>query len=182
MASVLTHLYDFIDTNGDGRTKHMFLMDRPLTIIAISAIYVFLVKYAGPKFMQDRKPFELNRLMVVYNFFQIFFNIWLFREALLGGWWNRYNFRCEPADPSPTGDRMALASHIFFLSKFTDLIDTFFLVLRKKDSQISFLHVYHHSTLPLSGKNHNFSLSMNIINPFLQYGLAPYLAQLDTEP
>lgn len=34
--------------------------------------------------------------------------------------------------------------YCYFLLKIYDLIETFFFVLRKKQSQVSFLHVYHH--------------------------------------
>ena len=36
---------------------------------------------------------------------------------------------------------------VHFLSKLLDFADTIFIVLRKKDKQLSFLHVYHHSTI-----------------------------------
>ena len=38
----------------------------------------------------------------------------------------------------------------FFLTKLVELTDTVFFVLRKKDRQISTLHVFHHSTVPIS--------------------------------
>lgn len=34
---------------------------------------------------------------------------------------------------------------MYFIMKVFDLLDTVFFVLRKKQSQISFLHVYHHA-------------------------------------
>lgn len=36
---------------------------------------------------------------------------------------------------------------VHYLSKFLDLFDTIFIVLKKKDRQLSFLHVYHHATI-----------------------------------
>lgn len=153
MASILTHFYDLIDTYGDERTKDRFMMDRPLTIITICFGYVVFVKYIGPKFMEGRKPFELNRIMMVYNFAQVIFNAWLFTEFMVNGWLH-YNLRCQPIDPERSGKplRMAMAAHLFFLSKFTDFFDTLFFVLRKKDSHISVLHVFHHATTPISGE------------------------------
>lgn len=44
---------------------------------------------------------------------------------------------------------MARGCYIYFLAKLTELLDTVFFVLRKKDSQISFLHLYHHTVMPL---------------------------------
>nr|XP_018906890.1 PREDICTED: elongation of very long chain fatty acids protein AAEL008004-like [Bemisia tabaci] len=37
----------------------------------------------------------------------------------------------------------------FMFSKFLDFFDTVFFVLRKKQSQVSFLHVYHHANMAL---------------------------------
>jgi elongation of very long chain fatty acids protein 7 len=154
MAAILTRLYDLVETYGDERTKYRFMMDQPMTILAICAGYVALVKLIGPKLMENRKPFELNRLMMLYNVAQVCFNTWLFRELLVSGWGNEFSFRCAPNNPAKTEKtlRMARACHLFFLSKFTDFIDTFFFVLRKKNSHISVLHVFHHATTPISGR------------------------------
>ena len=40
--------------------------------------------------------------------------------------------------------QIAGAVHLYFLVKLVDLLDTVFFVLRKKQNQVSFLHVYHH--------------------------------------
>ncbi|GBO23776.1 hypothetical protein AVEN_212717-1, partial [Araneus ventricosus] len=37
---------------------------------------------------------------------------------------------------------------VFFFSKFLEFADTVFAVLRKKSSQVSKLHVFHHSIAP----------------------------------
>ena len=42
---------------------------------------------------------------------------------------------------------MANVSWWYFFSKYIELLDTVFFMLRKKFNQISFLHVYHHSTM-----------------------------------
>lgn len=35
----------------------------------------------------------------------------------------------------------------YYFSKLLEFCDTFFFILRKKDQQLTFLHVYHHSTM-----------------------------------
>ena len=42
---------------------------------------------------------------------------------------------------------MASVCWWFYISKILELFDTLFFVLRKKNNQISFLHVYHHATM-----------------------------------
>ena len=43
--------------------------------------------------------------------------------------------------------QIAKAIWWYYFSKLLEFMDTIFFVLRKKNSQISFLHVYHHATM-----------------------------------
>lgn len=64
---------------------------------------------------------------------------------------NGYSFVCEPVDysHSPTAIIVVKGCHTYFLLKVLDLLDTVFFVLRKKNNQITFLHVYHHCGMVL---------------------------------
>jgi elongation of very long chain fatty acids protein 7 len=44
---------------------------------------------------------------------------------------------------------MARAVWLYYMAKIIELLDTVFFVLRKKNSQVSFLHLYHHSLMPI---------------------------------
>lgn len=58
-----------------------------------------------------------------------------------------YNILCEPVNFSSDEIPLLIANgcHTYFLLKVADLLDTVFFVLRKKQNQISFLHLYHHT-------------------------------------
>lgn len=45
--------------------------------------------------------------------------------------------------------KFQLINHIYlyFIAKVTELLDTIFFVIRKKDKQVTFLHLYHHSIM-----------------------------------
>lgn len=43
----------------------------------------------------------------------------------------------------------ARGCYVYFIAKLTELLDTVFFVLRKKDNQVSFLHLYHHTVMPM---------------------------------
>lgn len=52
------------------------------------------------------------------------------------------------ADPNDEYElRIAEAIWWYYLSKGIEFCDTLFFILRKKNNQLSFLHIYHHSTM-----------------------------------
>ncbi|KAG8224018.1 hypothetical protein J437_LFUL001095 [Ladona fulva] len=73
-------------------------------------------------------------------------------QGLLSGWWGNYSLKCQPVDYSnnPTAMRMANAVWWFYFSKFTELSDTVFFVLRKKNDHITVLHLIHHGGIPIA--------------------------------
>lgn len=73
-------------------------------------------------------------------------------QSLRAGWWNDYSYRCQPIDYStnPKAMRMAEGCWWYYISKFTEFFDTLFFVLRKKNNQVTTLHVIHHGVMPMS--------------------------------
>ena len=73
-------------------------------------------------------------------------------QSLASGWGGYYSFRCQPVDysNSPMAMRMARGCWWYYFSKFTEFFDTIFFVLRKKNNQVSRLHVIHHGVMPIS--------------------------------
>lgn len=149
-----TQFHTFLEVNGDARVKDWPLMSSPLPTITICLTFAYLVKIAGPKWMENRKPFELKPVIAVYNLAQVVFSTWLVYEFLASGWWGDYSFRCQPIDRSTTGKpmRMAEIAWWYFISKFTEFTDTVFFVLRKKFDHVSPLHIVHHGIMPMSGE------------------------------
>lgn len=143
---------DVRDNRSDPRVNDWFLMSGPMPTVCICLTYAFVVKIVGPKLMEDRKPFQLRKTLIVYNLFQVLFSSWLFYEAMDAAWYNNYSLRCQPVDYSddPTAMRIARGCWWYFFSKFTEFFDTFFFVMRKKYDQVSTLHVIHHGVMPLS--------------------------------
>lgn len=64
--------------------------------------------------MQNRQPFELRKVLIVYNFLQVIFSCWLFYEASINGWFSGYSLRCQPVDYSlsPKAVRVSLYTNI----------------------------------------------------------------------
>ncbi len=51
----------------DPRLKDYLLMASPVSMSAVLLAYLFFVLYVGPRFMANRKPFQLKEAMIIYN-------------------------------------------------------------------------------------------------------------------
>uniref|UniRef100_A0A674D4B0 Elongation of very long chain fatty acids protein 1 n=2 Tax=Salmo trutta TaxID=8032 RepID=A0A674D4B0_SALTR len=143
-------VYEYLLKGTDPRLWSYPLMGSPVNMSAILLTYIFFVLVAGPRFMANRKPFQLKEAMITYNFSMVALNAFIVYEFLMSGWATTYTWRCDAVDysDSPQGLRMVRVAWLFLFSKFIELLDTVFFVLRKKHGQITFLHVFHHSFMP----------------------------------
>lgn len=143
---------DIMQNKSDPRVNDWPMMSGPLPTILICATYALIVTKIGPKLMENRKPFELKKTLIIYNALQVIFSAWLFSEAIHAGWFTTYSFKCQPVDYSysPHALRTASGCWWYYISKFTEFLDTIFFVLRKKNDHVSRLHVIHHGIMPLS--------------------------------
>ncbi|XP_034559765.1 elongation of very long chain fatty acids protein 1a [Notolabrus celidotus] len=146
----LVKLHDYLTSRADVRIKDYTLMRDPLHMTGILLMYVVLSVYVGPRLMANRKPFGLNKAMIIYNLCMVLLNAFIVYEFLMSGWATTYSWRCDLIDTSrtPQALRMVEVAWWFYFSKFVELLDTLFFVLRKKQSQITFLHIFHHSVMP----------------------------------
>jgi elongation of very long chain fatty acids protein 6 len=110
-----------------------------------SALYLLFVWY-GQRYMKDRKPFNLRRLLCMWStllgVFSICGIIRIIKSApemvIFGGWRHAI---CDTWSYIGS-DGCGLWAFLFPLSKLFELVDTVFIVLRKQ--KLSFLHVFHH--------------------------------------
>ncbi|KAG4080014.1 hypothetical protein HA402_006326 [Bradysia odoriphaga] len=135
----------------DYRTNDWPLIRSPVPGLTILGAYLYFVLSWGPKYMSNRKPYKLERLLIVYNFLQVLVSVYIFFEGMEAAWLTRYSWRCQPVDISESKEAMreARGVYLYFLAKISELLDTVFFVLRKKDRQITFLHLYHHTVMPM---------------------------------
>ncbi|GIY34616.1 elongation of very long chain fatty acids protein 7 [Caerostris darwini] len=110
--------------SGDPLVRTWFMVESNYMPFVCSFLYVLFVKRIGPSIMKNRKPFDLRRLMIVYNFAIVF----------------TYTISMILA---------ASAAWVLYVVKYVEFIDTIFFVLRKKFHLITNLHVIHHAALPV---------------------------------
>ncbi|XP_064792895.1 very long chain fatty acid elongase 7-like isoform X1 [Oncorhynchus masou masou] len=136
----------------DPRTEDWFLMSSPLPQTVVIVAYIYFVTRLGPRLMEKRKAFHLKEVLIIYNFSVVALSLYMCYEYVMSGWGTGYTFHCDLVDysDSPQAVRMAGTCWLYYFSKFIEMLDTIFFVLRKKNSQITFLHVYHHSIMPFT--------------------------------
>lgn len=141
-------LFDFWQKHGDARSSDYLLIRNGLYApLAILLVYFLLVTQIGPRLMHHREPFSLRWILLFYNFLMVIMNFHFFIETL-----RFYNYGMDIFDfeyprlddLSPLALKKVAMCHTYLLSKFLDLIETVFFCLRKKNAQISKLHLYHH--------------------------------------
>ncbi|XP_025415385.1 elongation of very long chain fatty acids protein 4-like isoform X3 [Sipha flava] len=132
----------------DSRTKGWWMVNSGLTTLTITICYLLIV-WLTPRYMQKRSAYNLKYILIIYNVIMILVNVFIFTELLLMAIKLNYSWMCQPITyVNPEAElRIAVAVWLFYLTNFFELLDTIFFMLRKKNNQLSFLHVYHHSTM-----------------------------------
>jgi len=67
----------------------------------------------------------------------------IWRQAYLGG----YSLFSQSIDRTSAGLPMASVLWVFYASKVPEFMDTILMALKRNFRQITFLHVYHHSSI-----------------------------------
>lgn len=120
--SAFTRFYNFLVEIQDPRTSGMLLMGSPIPLICILTAYLLFCNYLGPYIMRDRKPFELKKTLIVYNFVQVLCSAYMVYEASQCGWGpkNTYNLLCQPVsyDRSPRSMRVSVVCVTSFYTKY----------------------------------------------------------------
>jgi len=99
----------------------------------------------------------------------------IWRQAYIG----RYNIFSQSLDRTPAGLPMASVLWVFYFSKVPEFLDTILMAIKPNCRQITFLHVYHHSSIFLiwwvimsyvPGGSSYFSAALNSFVHVVMYG------------
>lgn len=93
--------------------------------------------------MKNRQPYNVTALVRLYNIFQVVACIYFVIVFQNNGYTLNYTWQCAPgAVPIPPGKQM-IGVH-YLLLRLVEFVETVFFILRKKQNQVSALHIYHH--------------------------------------
>uniref|UniRef100_A0A1B6FNM4 Elongation of very long chain fatty acids protein n=1 Tax=Cuerna arida TaxID=1464854 RepID=A0A1B6FNM4_9HEMI len=136
----------------DNITKQWLLLGSPYPVITILSVYLLIILKLGPQFMKTRPPYDLQLVMRFYDIVQVIYNGFIIHSL--------YAFPrvvptvvdtiCATRDPGTYDDLKPVFLYYawhYLVLKIVDLLDTVFMVLRKKYSHVTFLHVYHHMAM-----------------------------------
>ncbi|RWS25851.1 hypothetical protein B4U80_10262 [Leptotrombidium deliense] len=146
-------LHDFWNEVGDPRiTKLPFLNGGPFAVLFCVFLYLIGVTISQ-KFMETREAFDLRQFMLLYNSLLVMLNL---AGCAVGFWFTNFGLEtwfCKAIDRNDLSFETQCKIHLgfsYFVIKFIEFTDTFLFVFRKKKNQITFLHLFHHSIMPLT--------------------------------
>lgn len=150
MMSCLGKLHAYVSSLRDPRTTNWSFHTDARFVFPVLLGYVYLVKVGGPRWMQNREPFDVRRAILVYNAATAvvngYFCVQYLRHSFLSG---GYSLFCQGIDYESGVEEVHTATILelnwwYTWVRIADFADTFFFLARKKYSQISYLHVVHH--------------------------------------
>ncbi|CAH0391511.1 unnamed protein product [Bemisia tabaci] len=115
------------------------MMSSPWPALTITGSYLYFVLIFGPWYMKYRQAYNLKYTIIFYNLGQVVYNVSMLIVVLS-------SFYLDD-DIIIQKKKLHQAAWCFMFIKFIDLLDTVFFVLRKKQSHITVLHVYHHTCM-----------------------------------
>jgi len=116
--------------------------------VAMIVLYVVVI-FGGRELMRNRQPYKLNTLFMAHNFILTAISgalLVLFTEQLIPSLWKSglYENICGASGWTRP---LVVLYYLNYLAKYVELIDTVFLMIKKKP--LTFLHCYHHPATAL---------------------------------
>jgi len=120
----------------------------PLPSLIGGGLYLIAVQL-GMRVMRSRPALEPTAAMQIYNVYEaalsaLMVALFAAEAAALGG---PVALFTAPVDRSARGSRLAFALWLSYASKATEFADTLWMVLRKKERQVTALHLIHHAEM-----------------------------------
>lgn len=121
-----------------------FANQPPWLPLAPVALYLYFVLNWGPKFMAGRQPMNLKLAIRMHNVSLVILSAISFFLTFER---SRYGLDLIGCQMDFNMDYLP-AGMLYCACKYLDLFDTIFFVLRKKQIQITSLHIFHHAIMP----------------------------------
>ncbi|KAK4622626.1 Putative elongation of fatty acids protein 1 [Fulvia fulva] len=117
---------------------------------AIGLISYYIIIFGGRELMREQQPLKLNGLFKIHNFYLTAISgvlLVLFLEQLIPTLARNGVFYAVCHYNGGWTQELVVLYYLNYLTKYLELLDTVFLVLKKKP--LTFLHTYHHGATAL---------------------------------
>lgn len=127
------------------------LIASPIPVLTMTTTYILFVCFIGPLIMRNREPFKLKAVIRFYNLLEVFLaGCLLVRLFDAVGSLNSFvdcskTFNFE----DPSSSKIFQMANFILTVRLSEYLDTIFFTLRKKQNQVTFLHVFHHAFVPI---------------------------------
>ena len=108
----------------------------------IVPLYLLMV-FSARRLMKLFQPLQLRGLLILHNMICCIASVLSLYLLFTGLWEEKTLLKLTSSSKS-----LSNGLWLYWLSKYYELFDTIFMILRHKRRQISFLHVFHHSSMP----------------------------------
>lgn len=131
-------------------THHLPGVQSPTLLITSLLIYLAIV-LTGLSVLSKRKtqrsqdPLWLRLIVIGHNVFLIVLSLYMCLGCITQAYLN--NYKLWGNGYSEGENKLAFYIYLFYVSKIYEFMDTFIMLLKNNVRQVSFLHVYHHSTI-----------------------------------
>ncbi len=149
------HLFDQLWTTLMGYSANDFEFipgETPMSTLKETSIFItlyYVIILGGRELMRNRPAFRLNTLFIIHNFYLTTISgglLVLFIQQLAPAVY-RNGFYDGICGASGWSQPLVVLYYLNYLTKYLELLDTVFLVLKKKP--LTFLHTYHHGATAL---------------------------------
>ncbi|KAL9658643.1 hypothetical protein ABK040_006179 [Willaertia magna] len=141
--------------------KTFFMVNHTHTTPAIAILVYAFIVFILPKLLPQkgfRDSVLLKYSMIFWNFFLTVLSLFMLLGTLIpyidifkthykGNFWELVCDRDEMVNEKVVGSPRVVWAYVFALSKYLELIDTLFLVVKSPSRPVPFLHWYHHMTV-----------------------------------
>lgn len=109
----------------------------------VCCCYLVMIIFLAPIWQQKTSPLQIRPILILHNFACSLVSIYAFFGFLKG------ILQSESMFQKGDSDVLRPVYRVYWLTKLLELLDTVFMIVRHRRRQISFLHVYHHSSILL---------------------------------
>lgn len=131
-------------------TAHLPAIESPTPLVTSLLFYLVTVflwygRLTRSSDKKIREPTWLRRFIICHNAFLIFLSLYMCLGCVAQAYQNGYTLWGNEFKATET--QLALYIYIFYVSKIYEFVDTYIMLLKNNLRQVSFLHIYHHSTI-----------------------------------